>query len=334
MLGKLPSKKFPHLPAGGVVLGTGPAVALATLFDSALPASVVAARCAASWKEEPILLEFFYPRAKRVAVKVVSSGCPQPVAFLAGQARRLDETLADFLTGATANYFSPGHGTPDLYGDSVSQVTRTATRLGLSVEFEGEEIDSHVPADVVLLQNPLAGGGRVFGKEIDVVMSAHVAPACSIGELALNYYGGGVGMGNDFGMILIRDVGPKPCLLQGPIGIVGTDATGKDITHRLRYPVAAGLVLSSRAQRVPVGEEPPLGEVIGELGLSAEYRDGPYPPSYLCVGHDVTPRFWRLSFPFGTVTVRNASRDPGYPAYSSLLTCNGELNPPGTVAAQ
>jgi hypothetical protein len=315
------------------VLGAGPAGVLATLFDNAPPASAAATRCAANWKEEPILLEFFYSRGARLTVNVVSSGCSQPVAFLAGQARRLDETLADYLTAATANYFFPGHGTPDLFGDSASQASRTAASLGFSLQFGGEEIDPHVPAGVVLLQDPPAGGGRNFG-EIDVVLSAHVAPACSNGELALNYYGGGVGMGNDFGAILIRDFGPKPCLLQGPIGIVGTDADGKDVTHRLSYPVAPGLVLSPRAQRVPVGEEPPVGEVVGELGLSADYRDGPYPPSDLCGDHEVIPRLWRLSFPSGTVTLRNASRDPDYPAYSSLITCNGELDTAATVTAE
>jgi hypothetical protein len=256
------------------------------------------------------------------------------VVFLAGQARRLDETLAVFLTAAMGDYLFPGHGTPDLFGDSASQASRTAASLGFSLLFSGEEIDPHVPSGVVLLQDPLAGNGGVGDKQIDVVMSAHVEPACTIGELALNYYGGGVGMGNDFGTILIRDVGLRPCLLQGPIGVVGTDAAGKDVTHRLSYPVAARLVLSSRAPRVPIGKEPRVGEVVGELILSAEYRDGPYPPSYLCVGHYVIPSFWHLSFPSGTVTVRNASRDPAYPAYSSLFTCKGELNAPGTVVAE
>lgn len=334
VLGKLPAKKFPHRPAGGVALGPGPAGVLATLFDSAPRANAAASRCAASRTEEAILLEFFYPHEERVAVEVVSAGCSQPVAFLAGHARRLDETVAGFLTAATANYFTPGHGTPDLFGESVSQASRTAKRLGFSLQFGGEEIDPHVPADVVLLQNPLAGGAKVFGKQIDVVMSAHPASACSTGELALNYYGGGAGAGNDFGTILIRDVGSKPCLLRGPIGVVGTDAAGRDVTHRISYPVSPGLVLSSRAPRVPVGVEPPVDEVVGELILSAEYRDGPYPPSYLCVGHYVIPTFWRLSFSSGAVTVRNASRDPGYPAFSSLRTCKGELNSPGTVAAE
>ncbi len=321
VLGKRPSEKFPHQLVGGVVLGAGPAGALATFFDGSPPVNAVATRCATSRTKEAILLEFFYPRGARRAVEVVSTGCPQPVAFLAEQPRRLDETIAGFLTAATANYFTPGHGTPDLFGDSVSQASRTAARLGFSLQFEGEEADPHVRAGVVLLQNPLAGGAKVFGGQIDVVMSTRVALACRAGELALDYYGGGPGTGNDFGTILVRDVGPRPCLLPGPIGVVGTDADGHDVTHRLSYPVAPGLVLSSRAPRVPIGEEPPLGEVVGELGLSAEYRDGPYPPSYLCVGHYVIPRFWRLSFLFGTVTVRNASRDPGYPAFSSLLTC-------------
>jgi hypothetical protein len=316
------------------VLGARPAGVLATLFDDAPPASAVAARCAASWKQEPILLEFFYPRGTRLAVKVVSSGCPQPVVFLAGRALRLDETLASFLTAATANYFSPGHGTPDLFGDSATQATRAATRSGLSVEFGGEEIDPHVPADVVLLQNPLAGGKRVFGNQIDVVMSAHVAPACTTGELALNYYGGSVGLGNDFGTIFIRDVGPKPCLLQGPIGIVGTDAAGKDVTRRFSSPVTPGLVLSSATPKVRAGYQPPLGEVVAELGLSADYRDGPYPPSYTCGEHEVIPSFWRLGFPSGTVTLRNASTSGVRGLIPSLITCNGDLTPPGTVAAE
>lgn len=122
--------------------------------------------------------------------------------------------------------------------------------------------------------------------------------------------------------------------MHGPIGIVGTDTAGEEVTYKLSYPVAPGLAFSSQAPRVPVGEGPPLGEVVGELGLSAPYRDGPYPPSYLCVGHDVTPSFWRLSFPTGTMTVRNSSRDPSYPAYLNLLTCKGESNAPGTVVAE
>lgn len=60
-----PPTKFPHRRVGGLALGAGPAGALATLFDSAPPASVVAARCASSFKGMVILLEFFYPRGAR-----------------------------------------------------------------------------------------------------------------------------------------------------------------------------------------------------------------------------------------------------------------------------
>jgi hypothetical protein len=73
---------------------------------------------------------------------------------------------------------------------------------------------------------------------------------------------------------------------------------------------------------------------VANLLLAAEYRDDPTSPNGLCSEHVVVPAFWRLVFPDGTMTVANSSYDPGYPNFSSLQTCRGELDTPQPVAAQ
>jgi hypothetical protein len=162
---------------------------------------------------------------------------------------------------------------------------------------------------------------------IERIASGDIQP-CRASVLALAYYGNGVGTGFDFGTILIRDTGESPCLLPGPIGVVGTSVSGKPDTVELSYPVPAALKLSAGEPRIPVGGRPSPGEVVAEMILSAEYRDGPFPPTGMCTKHYVIPAVWHLTFLDGSATVRNASRDPGYPSYSSLITCQGRLNAP------
>jgi hypothetical protein len=83
---------------------------------------------------------------------------------------------------------------------------------------------------------------------------------CSPTDLALDYYGGGGAIGNDFGMIRIRDTAGAPCLLRGPIVVTGANVAGHVVTRAVSYPVVSDLVLSAHAARVPVGEVAPQGE--------------------------------------------------------------------------
>jgi len=140
----------------------------------------------------------------------------------------------------------------------------------------------------VLLQYPPPGAGAI-GAEIDVVMSTRRAPTCHTSQLALDYRGDGAGAGSDSATIVIRDTSSTSCLLQGPIEVKGVNAADRPVTDSLGYRVARALVLSPEAARLPATGAPAAGEVIGELQLSAEHRDGPYPPSYLCAEHHVVP---------------------------------------------
>jgi hypothetical protein len=44
-----------------------------------------------------------------------------------------------------------------------------------------------------------------------------------------------------------------------------------------------------------------------------------------------SPARWQLGFRDGTATIANASNDDSYPAFSSLITCEGELNTPQPI---
>jgi hypothetical protein len=170
------------------------------------------------------------------------------------------------------------------------------------------------------------------GTRTVVVTPTRTAPACRTSQLTLNYDGGGPAVGNDFGTIIIRDTSAKACLLLGPITVVGSDTANHLVTRSLRYPVARGLVLSPEAGRIALGASPPTGEIVAAVTLGAEYRDGPYPPADLCTRHQVIPAEWHITLPDGSALVPNASRDPHYPAFSSLITCQGELNTPSPVS--
>jgi len=156
-------------------------------------------------------------------------------------------------------------------------------------------------------------------------------PACTVAELALDYQGDGAGAGSDFGTIWIRDVAAQPCLLRGPVELTGIDRAGKAVTYTVTYPVHEGPALSPKAVRVPIGTTPAPGKVVGALLLSAEYRDDPSSLNGLCEQNRVVPAHWRLSLPGGALIVANSSHDPAFPAYSSLLTCRGELNTPSPI---
>jgi hypothetical protein len=326
-------KPTAHRPIEGVVLTAGPASALAALIDAEPRAGTTSTSCSALGETNSVLLHFSYQSGSGAEVEAVAHGCLQPMALVSGQTRLLDDTLSEYLIASGISYGLPGPGAPDLYGDDLSTATRAATKAGFTIGFGGEEIDTHQRAGAVLLQFPPAGESDI-GNQIQVITAAHREPACVIGSIAAEYYGGGAGAGNDFGSIDIRDVGAQPCLLQGPVKVVGTDAAGHPVTQAITYPVAPALVLSPHGNAIPVGGTVPLGEVVAVVQIAAEYRDDSSSPDGLCTEHQIVPALWQLIFSDGVEVVMNASDDPGYPAFSSLVTCRGELDAPTTVAAE
>jgi hypothetical protein len=316
--GRTPTKDRPN---GGVVLGAGPATALVTALQDAAPADAASVACDALMPD--VLMQFSFAGQPQVNVPLVSYGCPHDVAFVNGTARVIDDDLSETIVADAGRYFLTGTPTPDLYGQSVSEAEATATRAGDSVDFGGQLVDPDAGAGTVVLQDPPAGAGSDGpGSTIDVVMAAPVAPACQAAQLALDYYSGGLGGGGDFGTIRLRNVTGRPCALTGTVGVVGIDKAGHVVTQTLTYPVRQPLVLTANALRVPDGQNPPLGETVALLILGAQYTNA----GGACVGDEVTPAAWRLSFADGTLTVPNISNDPEGDGFASLLTCGGHLD--------
>ena len=162
--------------------------------------------------------------------------------------------------------------------------------------------------------------------------SRDIAP-CRAQHLSLTYYGGGAGAGNDFGAIQIRNVGGEPCQLLGPIQLIGLDRHGNPVTQALTYAVGSNLNLSPRAAAHPPGQ-PPTGDVTASLSVAAYYRDDPSSPNGLCQQRRVIPALWRVRFRDGSRNVANASIDLGYPAFSSLITCGGQLDTPSPISTE
>jgi hypothetical protein len=156
---------------------------------------------------------------------------------------------------------------------------------------------------------------------------------CTWHHLAMNYYGGGAGMGNDFGLIRLRDTATAPCRLTGRIGLVGLNATGALDTMTLIYHVANVLTLTPRTARIEVGHEVRAGTTLATIQIEAEYRDQPHgSPTGLCT-KCVIPTRWRVTLATGPATVANADSNDPYTAFRRLLTCAGELNAPTPITS-
>ncbi len=315
-------------PSGGVVLGAGPAIALVTALRNAAVADAASAVCDALMPG--VLMQFSFAGQPQVNVPLVSYGCSQDVAFVNGQPRVIDVDISDTIEAGAGSYLMSGAAVPDLYGKSITDAETTAAQAGASVDFGGQLIDPAVPAGTVVLQYPPAGAGQDGpASQIDLIIAVPAAPNCQSAQLAIDYYGGGPGGGGDFGSIRIRDITDQPCTLAGSVDLVGTDKAGHAVTTTLTYPIQQPVVLSADAPRVTAGQDAPLGEVAPYLTLGANYTDA----GGLCVAREVIPASWRLSIGDGTLTVPNASNDPDFPQFSSLLTCGGALDDPIPIRA-
>jgi len=199
------------------------------------------------------------------------------------------------------------------------------------VLFDGGVVDSAAGFGTVVFQSlPANVTDTMPGQQVDVILAVRSSPACSAGQLALSYLGGGPGAGNDFGTLLIRDISARPCTLKGPLQVTGLDGAGRPDTETVRDQVAGVTVLSPRAiQRQGTA----LGELVGVLVLGAEYRDGPATvDNGSCVPLWVIPTSWRILVPGGQyLTVANADRASPVKLVGSggLVTCRGQLGAPG-----
>jgi hypothetical protein len=157
---------------------------------------------------------------------------------------------------------------------------------------------------------------------------------CTWHRLAMNYYGGGAGMGTDFGLIRLRDIAKAPCRLAGRIGLAGLTPSGAVDTVTLIYHVPKALTLTARAARIETGREAPAAVTVASIQIEAEYRDQPHGgPIGLCTRR-VIPARWRVTLATGSATVANVDRSDPYAGFRRLLTCAGGLNPPVPIVSR
>lgn len=271
---------------------------------------------------KPLAVLRFGFRGQYVDVALGAFGCP--IAYLAGRPVALPHVLADPLTDEAVFSLPPAE-VPDLFGATYPTAVATAARTGSRVHLLGEVVVPDSPSGRVILQNPPAGRGHL-GSRIGVVIAVHRPPTCRLSDLAMEYQGGGPAAGSD-SMIRIRNPGPRPCELTGPVALVGTDRAGLEITRTLTIPVDTDLVLTAHAHRVEPGHAGSSGEIVAAVMLAAEYRDDPSSPDGLCRRHQVIPTYWRLTLPGGVIrNVANTSTGVSDPGYSGLVTCRGRFN--------
>jgi hypothetical protein len=160
------------------------------------------------------------------------------------------------------------------------------------------------------------------------------AAPCTWRQLAMTYYGGGAGMGNDFGLIRLRNIAQAPCTLTGPIGLVGLNPTGTDDTMKLIYHTPNALTLTARTARMADGHQAPATSTVAARQIEAEYRDQPHgSPTGLCTKR-VIPARWRVTLATGSATIANADRSDPFIAFRRLLTCAGELDAPTPIVSR
>jgi hypothetical protein len=134
-------------------------------------------------------------------------------------------------------------------------------------------------------------------------------PTCAPGQVSFTYRAGGFGTGNNFGVIVMANVGAATCELRNlRLAVSPVDRTGRVISTQpgwVNVARAARLTLSAHGGP-PRGEQtPPQGDQWAVVLLGGGGRDDPREPNGLCAPrHEVTPYAWRVTGTF-SATVRN-----------------------------
>lgn len=167
---------------------------------------------------------------------------------------------------------------------------------------------------------------------LGVIVAVGRAPTCRTAQLRLDYRAGGEGAGNDFGLIMFRDVARAPCRMAGRLAITGVNAAGQAVTSTATALFAAPGVLGPGTARARDTAGAPPASMVYSWLLAAEYRDDPSWPGGLCP-HRVVPAAWRVRLPGRlAVTVPNADSGSPFGGLAGLVTCRGRLGASGTTA--
>ena len=329
---------------GQVTLGGRAAGGLAAVVDSAKPMQFQASSCGGDAPEhghfEVIL--FGYQAGQGSSATVHQPTCNSQGNVLAGGGSFwLPWNVLDaLLYPATDVSGNRGPRAPYLTGISLAAAAAAARRHGLALNLSGVITDTRVPFGSVLYQ-AVPPGTRSRGREepsVRVIVAVRPAATCTLAQLGLTYRGNGARRGNDWGAIVISDVGEVPCRLPGSAQITGLDEAGRALTQTYTAsitgpssfldPTTAPLVLSPRLNPIPDGLAAPYGfppspaGLAGAITLTGHY--GP-PHSRSCW---VIPAVWRVVIGGLSRTVQNADPTGPNPIVPSggYVTCKGNFS--------
>jgi hypothetical protein len=331
------SAKASGTPLPRLVLRGGAAAGLAAVLDAAGPLTPHATRCDRQAELLPFdqLIRLGYRDGTAGQAVVTFTGCQLAVVTAGGRSGTLTGPVQDDLFGyAFITGDDRGPLVPDVIGLGAAAAASLAQRHGFSLGVDAEAVDPAVPFGTVIFQAlpPSVRDSVSPAYSLGVIVAVSQAPACRPAQLRLDYRAGGEGAGNDFGVIMFRDVASAPCRLAGRLAITGVNAAGQAVTSTVTASVAAPGVLSPHAARVVDGAGAPPASMIYGWSLIAEYRDDPASPDGLCT-HRVIPAAWRIRLPGGfVVTVTNTDSGSPFRGLSGLLTCRGRLGASGTAA--
>ncbi len=341
--------KHAFRPLHRIVLGSNAAAGLAALIDSAGPVTAHVRSCARPANRLPFgqFLVFGYASGQVSRVAAEQLTCELAVVTAHRRSGVLTSPVASDLFAVTMlSVHQRGPRTPRLLGMSAAQAVAAARHRHFAVYFDGSAIDPAARPGTVIFQSLPAGlPDNGPGRQVDVITAVRQSPPCIAGQLALSYLGGEPATGNDFGTLLVRDRSGDSCALPGPLRVTGLNAAGFPVTITVTFPLAGTTVLSPGAgpiaRRADNGRLRGMapGELLGVIGLQAEYRDGPAAVDRgLCNPLWVTPAIWRVALPDGQA-IRAANADPGnsfklVPS-GGFVTCRGRLggNVPATVGS-
>ena len=189
---------------------------------------------------------------------------------------------------------------PDLTGLTLRAAIRRTRAAGYALTDIRQVDDRAGAAGRVAFQSPPPGNliAPDFRDEppLDLgvdLAGAPDAPPCTGAQLAGRYHAGGRATGSNFGSIRIRDRGPAPCRLAGPLRIAGRDRRGRRVTDSLAVPVTGPAVLVPRTTQTPTVGDITYGDFAADIGLSANARDDPATGG-ACNEHQLTPDDWRI----------------------------------------
>ena len=321
-----------------VVLTGSAAAGLAALIDDLPPVKLWPDGCGADPGRYTQLIRFAYAAGPARSAVVTSPGCPAMDITVRGRFAVPSVIVAQALTAYVAgSWGNRGPRTPDLTGLSLAAAEATAERHGLRVSLAGVVTDTRVPFGTVIFQ-ALPPGARSrlrHGPQVSVVVAARPASACTAAQLRLTYRGAAAIRGNDFGTIVIRDIGPAPCTLTGLFRIQGISSTGRPVMNAFRSRIPAAVTLGPNAGPIPDNPPspnvipPPAAQLAAGIWLNDVYRIAPSQPAgTLCRPHWITPAAWRLTLP-GKLAFTVSNADPGGPnpvvPSGGLVTCEGRL---------